>query len=88
MTIIKLMLEQNVRVSEGDRWITRNDDGTFTVYSREYKQKYTRVLADSVSEEQAVAAFLANEMRMDCLSLDDGDTWSDRYALAHPGALM
>jgi len=59
MTIIELMQKEIVRVSVGDRWIIREDNGTFTVYSREYGQKYTRTLATGVSEEDAVAAVLA-----------------------------
>jgi hypothetical protein len=55
MTIIELMQKENARVSLGNRWIVREEDGSFTVYSREYGQCFTRTLIKDTTEEQAVA---------------------------------
>jgi hypothetical protein len=56
--IVDFLLKENAGISNGDRWLVVNNiDGiVFTVYSREYGQKYTRTIYDGKDLEAAIMA--------------------------------
>lgn len=49
-----------MRVSYMGRWLCRNDAGGWIVYSQMYRQKYARVVIDTMDEQKAVAALTAD----------------------------
>lgn len=55
MTILEALKQFNVRVSYGGRWLVRNDDGEFVVYSHTYGAKKVRTLVTTTNEDEAVA---------------------------------
>ena len=51
----------DVRLSTMRRWLVLNEEGEFTVYSREYGQRKNRVLYKGEDEDMAIDYLLERE---------------------------
>ena len=59
MTLLEALRTQTgVRVSCGDKWLTRNFSGLYTVYFQGYNQRKVRISIETYNEEDAVQELL------------------------------
>lgn len=59
-TIKELLAGENARITLGDRWLVSDADRfVYTVYERRPFAKKTRIIAQDVTEAEAVAALAA-----------------------------
>ena len=58
--ILKLLVEENCRIDNGDRWLVCHGDAVkrYTVYQRKPYQKRTRTLIESTEDEQKACRIL------------------------------
>ena len=50
-----------MRVSYGDRWLIRDDDGEYCVYERSYRARSTKECITTMSEEDAVRELMLGD---------------------------
>ena len=58
--ILELLLEENTRISLGDRWLVCHGDiiKLYTVYQRKLYQRRTRTLIESTEDEEIACRYL------------------------------
>lgn len=61
MKIIEALESENLRLSNGNRWLIVDDKGMFCVYERRHGWRYACVLITTESEDDAVAVLLRSE---------------------------
>ena len=61
--ILKLLVEENTRISIGDKWLICHGDviKLYTVYQRKPYQKRTRILIESTENEKLACEILKGE---------------------------
>lgn len=62
MTIIEALATENIRISNGERWLVAeviNGKTWFTIQERKHRAKNVRCVTETTDEEKAVAFLLA-----------------------------
>jgi hypothetical protein len=55
MTLIELMKRDCLRVNNGDRWLTVDEDGVFSVMHKPYRSHTAKIVIETDLEAKAVA---------------------------------